>query len=154
MNYGFIDKECINLQAKAICDALGNGKNGVADKMIIETAIAETALGKIEDKTKSAGMGICQFDKMPFYDIRDRNMHRQRVILKKLGVDISLVEWEHLRYSSFLSLLFCRLFYKLIPYEIPLKIEDRARYWKKHYNTELGKGSVEHFMEMNNVDNN
>jgi hypothetical protein len=40
-------------------------------EMIIETAIAETGLGQIEDKTVGAGMGLTQFDEFPFNDIRN-----------------------------------------------------------------------------------
>ena len=27
--------------------------------------------------------------------------------------------------------------------------EGRAKYWKAHYNTELGKGTVEHYLKAN-----
>lgn len=47
--------------------------------------------------------------------------------------------------------LFTRLFYRLIPEAILETIEGRAKYWKKYYNTVLGKGTVEHYLEMNRV---
>ena len=70
-------------------------------------------------------------------------------ILKELGVDIALVEWDDLRYNDFLALLFTRLHYWLKGDPIPKTIEERARYWKLHYNTSAGKGTVEHYLEMN-----
>jgi hypothetical protein len=118
--------------------------------MIIETAITETGLGRIKDATEFAGMGICQFDKLPFNDIRDRSIPKWRdKILKELEVDIAIIEWDALRYDSFLSLLFCRLFYKLVPAKIPDTMEVRAAYWKQYYNTKFGKGTVEHYIKMN-----
>jgi hypothetical protein len=132
-----------------ICDCIGHGKFGTAKEMIIETAIAETGLGQIEDKTVGAGMGITQFDEMPFNDIRDRCVKSRPKILKDLGVDISLVHWDDLRYNQFLALLFTRLLYWLKGDPIPETIEERAAYWKLHYNTKLGKGTVEHYLEMN-----
>lgn len=150
-NYGFIDEKTILKQAVRVCDCLGHGENRTAVQMIVETAIVESGLGKIEDKTIKAGIGITQFDEIPFYDVRERNMKRKNKILNDLGVDIALVEWEHLRYNSFLALLFTRLFYLLLPEQIPSDLEGRARYWKKYYNTSLGKGDVEHYLRMNEI---
>ena len=148
-NYGYIDNNTIINQIKLICSCLGNGKNNTADLLLYETARTETGLGSIEDKTVGAGIGICQFDKLPFDDLKKRSLTYKDKILKDLGVDISLVEWEHLRYNSFLSLLFCRLLYKPFSEEIPKDKLGRASYWKKYYNTKLGKGTIEHYMEMN-----
>ncbi len=149
MNYGVINLKRIQEDAQIICDCIGHGKNGTAIEMIIETAIAETGLGQIEDKTVGAGMGITQFDDKPFQDIRDRNQKLRPKILKDLGIDINLVEWDDLRYNQFLALLFTRLHYWLKGDPIPQTIEERAKYWKLHYNTALGKGTVEHYLKMN-----
>lgn len=148
-NYGYINETTIRSQIKLICDCLGNGKNDVAHLLLYETAKAETGLGLIEDKTIGAGIGICQFDKFPFDDLKKRSLTFRDKILKDLGVDITLVEWEHLRYNSFLSLLFCRLLYKPFNEEIPKDKISRASYWKRYYNTIAGKGTVEHYMKMN-----
>ena len=64
-------------------------------------------------------------------------------------MDLSLIEWEHLRYNPYLSLIFTRLLYRFVKEPIPSTIEDRAKYWKKYYNTEAGKGTPEHYLEMN-----
>jgi hypothetical protein len=148
-NYGYINLKDIEEKAQKICDCIGNGKYHTAKEMMIETAIAETGLGQIEDKTTGAGMGLTQFDKFPFDDIKKRNMRMQPKILKELGVDISLVEWDDLRYNDFLALLFTRLHYWLKGDPIPETIEERAKYWKLHYNTSAGKGTAEHYLEMN-----
>ena len=110
-NYGYINLKDIDEKAQKICDCIGNGKYGTAKELIIETAIAETGLGQIKNKTDNAGMGLTQFDKFPFDDIKKRNMRLRDKILKELGVDISLVEWNDLRYNDFLALLFTRLHY-------------------------------------------
>ncbi len=151
MNYGVINLKRVGEDAQLICDCIGHGKNGTAIEMIIETAVAETGLGAIEDKTIGAGMGITQFDDKPFRDIRDRNKKLRPKILKDLGIDIDLVEWDDLRYNQFLALLFTRLLYWLKGEPIPLTIEERAEYWKRHYNTyaPTAKGTPEHYLEMN-----
>lgn len=149
MNYGVVNLKRINEDALMICDCIGHGLYGTAKEMIIETAITETGLGQIEDKTVGAGMGLTQFDDKPFQDIRDRSIKLRPKILKELKIDISLVEWDDLRYNQFLSLLFTRLHYWLKGDPIPATIEERAKYWKRHYNTVQGKGTVEHYLEMN-----
>ena len=150
MNYGVIDLKKIDTDAQRICDCIGLGLYGTAKQMIIETAIAETGLGQIEDKTpNSAGMGITQFDRLPFEDVRTRCKKLQSKILKELGVDITTVKWEDLKLNHFYSLLFTRLLYWLKGSPIPATIEERAKYWKLHYNTVLGKGTPEHYLEMN-----
>lgn len=149
MNYGVINLTRIDEDAQVICDCIGHGLYGTAKEMIIETAITETGLGQIEDKTVGAGMGLTQFDDKPFQDIRDRSIKLRPKILKELKIDISLVEWDDLRYNQFLSLLFTRLHYWLKGDPIPATIEERAKYWKQHYNTVQGKGTVEHYLEMN-----
>lgn len=149
MNYGYIDKKHILEKAEKICDCIGHGLYGTAVEMIVETAVAETGLGQITDRTVGAGMGLTQFDELPFKDIKNRNMKLRDKILKELGVDLQLIQWDDLRYNDFLSLLFTRLFYRLKGDPIPKTIEDRAKYWKLHYNTSAGKGTVEHYLEMN-----
>ena len=84
MNYGFVDDETIVKQAKKICDCIGHGMHGTAMHMIIETAVTETGLGRIEDKTIGAGMGLTQFDELPFNDIKNRCKKLQPKILKEL----------------------------------------------------------------------
>ena len=47
---------------------------------------------------------------------------------------------------------FCRLKYRRDKHPLPPKddIQAQAEYWKRVYNTELGKGTVKHFIEANN----
>jgi hypothetical protein len=122
--------------------------------MLLETAAAETGLGLLPDRTIHAGMGITQIDNgppyFPFDDIKRRSMGKRELIINQLGIDIELVEWEHLRYTPLLALLFTRLHYRLRPEPIPIEREGRAVYWKQFYNTEAGKGTVEHYMRMCN----
>lgn len=146
MNYGYLGN--FKEQAKKICDCLGYSSSGKAHLLMLETACAETGLGQIKDKTVGAGLGLTQFDKLPFKDTKNRGMRYRAKIKAELGIDIQLVKWEHLRYSPFLALLFTRIFYLLRKGKVPDTLEGRARYWKKYYNTRLGKGTPEHYIKM------
>lgn len=150
--YGVINPRQISDTVKYVCDILGNGKNNNASKLLLETAMAETALGKTRDLTKYAGMGLTQVDEGTFEDIKKRIRFEDVAIIKeKMGIDLSWVKWEDLRYNILLAFLFTRLKYKKIPAEIPTTMEQRAIYWKQHYNSyaENAKGSVGHYLEAN-----
>ena len=82
MNYGVINLKRIDEDAQIICDCIGHGLYETAKEMIIETAVAETGLGQIEDKTVGAGMGLTQFDEFPFNDIKNRSIKLRPKILK------------------------------------------------------------------------
>ncbi len=141
-NFGYTGN--ILSEARVVVDALGGGDD--AYNLILETASAESSLGFTRDSTTFAGMGVCQFDLLPFNHHKRKAMKFRDKILSKLGVDIELIEWTDLRYNSFLSLLFCRLYYLSVPKSLPSTEEGRAKYWKKYYNTFKGKGTVEHYL--------
>ena len=148
--YGLIDEEEFYKIVDEVVKVLGNGKNHNADKLLLETARAETNLGFTKDLgIKTGGVGLCQFDELPFNDVKQRSLKYRELILDKLKIDISKVEWSELAYNPLLSVLFCRLKYKLIPEEIPTTLEDRAKYWKKYYNSVLGAGTIYHYLTMN-----
>ena len=50
-----------------------------------------------------------------------------------------------------LQVAFCRLHYRRVPAALPKAsdLEGQAKYWKKFYNSHLGRGTVKHFMEAN-----
>ena len=147
-NYGYLGN--LRKQCVLICKCINPKNTKEAVELLLETTAAESALGKAYDRTIFAGMGVCQFDKDPFEYTKHRSMKHRSKIKKYLNVDIKLIEWEHLRYNPFLSLLMCRLKYLHVPYQIPTNKKGRARYWKVWYNSILGAGTIKHYMLMSN----
>jgi hypothetical protein len=154
--YGYTNRKQIELMNGEICQFFdGNLLDGDqlnqkylnAYNLQMETPCAETQLGTFPDLTNESGFGICQFDEIGFNHAKSRSMKYQNEIYDKWGVNIDLIQLIELRYNVFLSLLFCRLFYKSIPDQIPSSREDRALYWKKHYNTYKGKGTTLHYLQ-------
>lgn len=151
MYYGLCNGMNLEVMAIEVCECLGFGAYDNAHLLLLETAAAETHLGEVDDKSIYAGMGLTQFDKMPFYDVKNRSSYKTKKRVRDyFGIDIELVEWEHLRYNPLLALIFTRMKYILIPAAIPQSIEGRAAYWKKWYNSELGKGTVSHYLQASN----
>jgi hypothetical protein len=148
--YGLVNRHHLSDAVKEVCECLGYGSSSNADKLLIETSGAETHKGQAKDNSIGAGMGITQFDKMPFYDVKDRCRNSDKNKIKEyFNIDIDLVEWEHIRYNPLLCLIFTRLKYLKVSESIPTDLKGRARYWKQYYNTEAGKGTIEHYIESN-----
>lgn len=127
---------------------------GAAYNLIRGTISAETQDATAKDNSWLAGMGLTQFDKMPFYDVRDRALkYLKKDILKiekEFHININEVEWEHLRYAPGLAIIFTALFYRLVPKKFPIELEEQATYWKKYYNTVHGAGTIDHYLKSYN----
>ena len=148
--YGVSDKKNIKDLASKVCSAIGHGSNGFAVEMLVETCAAETLLAAVKDTTLYyAGAGVAQVDEGTFNWLKEKYQSHKlaRSIKKKLGVELSKVSYNELDFSPIISLIFARLRYWAVPEAIPVTIEERAKYWKKHYNTSKGKGSPEEYLE-------
>ena len=64
-------------------------------------------------------------------------------------IDPDIDSWDWiLRTNIAAGILHCRIKYWRIPEPIGVSPQGLAEYWKKHYNTEQGAGSVEHFLHL------
>jgi len=60
-------------------------------------------------------------------------------------------KWEEILEKNIAAgIVHCRLKYWRVPKRMPNSVEGLANYWKKYYNTELGAGDPEHFVEVYN----
>lgn len=146
VGYGLVSTLQIRQIAVAVCEVLGGGEEAVL--LLCETAAAETLCGTLPDRTRNgAGRGLCQCDEVPFYDTTKRAAQADVIALEK-AFDFNLRElkWNEITYSPLLAMVLCRLHYKLRPGAIPRTMEARGEYWKKHYNTVLGRGSVKDYV--------
>ena len=138
-----------------------------AFQMVIGTACAETGLGTYRDNYLKEGRGLYQFDKIRVVDICEyilRNSELHDKIDVEFGFKISdLCHYENeklnvdlmmavLDLSPLVSTVLCRVGYMMKPEPLP-KIDDtqaQSRYWKKHWNTEAGKGTESHYISQYN----
>ena len=142
--YGLAKQKHLREIVIEVCNVLGHGSNAMAVDLMLETAAQETHCGQLRDPTPNgAGRGIFQIDPTAFNDICQRaRANDLAMIYSEFAIDIKKVRHDALDHSPLLAAIFCRLFYKLIPAAIPNDLVGRAAYWKKYYNTALGKGSV------------
>ena len=144
--------------------SVGFNDSKATTQFLREIAIAESNMGQasgtydisVDYKGNKGSLGIAQIDEVAFEEVQRRlrggkgqNKYTQSSIdkaTKILGVDPTEIKYEDLADDK-TNLVFARLYLMSIPDPIPPKIEDRAKYWKKFYNTAAGKGTPEKYLE-------
>lgn len=116
-------------------------------KMLLETAIVETDAGRaVMDTNRNYGRSIMQFDKVG-YDEALRI--RQKVGDKDFNYEIIKGYMsDELQKNPRFAMYLARMFYLGKSEPIPSTLENRALYWKRYYNTLLGAGSVEKYLDL------
>ena len=119
-----------------------------------KTGMAESGYRALEGYGNNPAVGFWQVEPATMHDVIE-NYANYRPELKtkiySLGYDDKDSE-SRLLSNMALQVVFCRLTYRRDKYPLPKigNIEKQAEYWKRVYNTKLGKGTIEHFMEVNN----
>ena len=124
-----------------------------ARSLIYRTGKAESNYKTLLQYGGGPALGFFQMEPNTALDIWDNYvMYRpkNRDKLYALGFDEGALEFCLLSNLG-LQAAFCRLHYRRVPSALP-KLDNltaQAKYWKKYYNTHLGKGTIKHFMEAN-----
>ena len=122
--------------------------------LVYKTGNAETGYRHLKQMGGGPAIGFWQVEPATLIDTMDNYVKYRPELekrLKSLGFDRRYME---VRVMSNIALqaVFCRLKYKRDKYALPQSndLEAQAKYWKRVYNTHLGKGTIKHFMEANN----
>lgn len=116
-----------------------------ASELVLGTALQESKLTYLVQLGGGPALGVCQMEEATHDDIwRSFLAYRERLRLELQTMGRSAIEltWN-LRYS----VAMCRVHYRRVRHPLPEAgdLEGQAHYWKQHYNTELGKGTVEEY---------
>ena len=125
-------------------------KSDAAINLLLGTCAQESAMGEYLVQIKGPAQGIFQMEPTTFRDIWANFVSYKPDIEQKLRDDFrgrannpsQMV--TDLRYAAAM----CRLHYYRVKDPLP-RADDvwgLGHYWKKHYNTELGKGTVKEFV--------
>jgi len=121
-----------------------------AINLLMGTAAQESKMGRyLYQLGKGPARGIFQIEPATEEDILNRfvmHSHSMQEVMEHLGICNSEFNLAgNLNYQ----IIIARLKYWSIPEKLPEAddIDGLARYWKKYYNTELGKGTVKEFKE-------
>lgn len=120
-----------------------------AVELLMLTAAQESHLGTyLKQIGNGPALGIFQMEPATEEDIF-RNYIQFRPKYKELITRYTTIDGNDLRDNFAYQIIMARLHYRRVKESLPdaEDIEGLARYWKDHYNTRLGKGSVEEAVE-------
>ena len=122
--------------------------------LVYKTGNAETGYRHLKQMGGGPAIGFWQVEPATLIDIMDNYVKFRPELEKRLkNLGFSSEDMETRVMSNIaLQAVFCRLKYKRDKYALPQSndLEAQAKYWKRVYNTHLGKGTIKHFMEANN----
>ena len=124
-----------------------------ARSLIYRTGKAESGYKTLQQYGGGPALGFFQMEPNTALDIWNNYvMYRPkyRDKLYALGFDDGTLEFCLLSNVG-LQAAFCRLHYRRVPSALPKSnnLEAQAKYWKKYYNSNLGKGTIKHFIGAN-----
>ena len=122
-----------------------------ARDLIYETAMAETGYRHLEQMGGGPAVSFWQIEPATINDIwTNYILYRKPLVQKAYELGFTEDEMDFSVMTNIgVAIFFARIYYRRKPGAIPKTMEDRAKYWKKWFNTEQGKGTVKHYIEAN-----
>ena len=124
-----------------------------AVNLLLGTAAQESAFGRyIKQLGNGPALGIFQMEPATHYDIFSNYIFYKEDLKRKIVLTCQLAgpgsgiydpDAGMLRWNLKYAICMARIHYLRVPEPIPSTIEGYANYWKDHYNTYLGAGTVE-----------
>jgi len=118
--------------------------------LILGTIAQESAYGKYRKQLGNGpALGICQIEPDTFNDCVVNYINFRHELKRKILEICHVPDFSvnDLYLNDRLSICMARVKYMRNSEAIPNTIEGYAKYWKKYYNSELGKGKPEEFIE-------
>jgi len=121
-----------------------------AVNLIMGTIAHESLMGKYRKQINGPARGIIQMEPATERDIWNNylkyKLYLRSSITKHTG--ISAPDPVQMENNDPYAIIMCRVHYLRVPAKLPPADDIRALalYWKKYYNTPLGKGTVKKFM--------
>lgn len=135
---------------RPVLEAIGS-HSAAAENLVIGTALQESNLHYLRQLADGPARGLYQMEPATHDDIWENYLTYRGELAGRVSAflvperdRIDQLVWN-LAYATAL----CRVHYRRVPEPLPdaTDIGGMAAYWKQHYNTPLGKGTVEEFAE-------
>lgn len=150
MNPGIKKEDLLAYAIKPVNERLGMGSKS-AENLLLGTAAHESLMGHFLKQVGGPALGIYQEEPASHADLYNNYLSYHPIIkerLDRLSTTVSILGREkelitNLQYATAIA----RLTYYRVAEKLPEAddLDGLAKYWKKYYNTELGKGSIEDF---------
>lgn len=122
-----------------------------AVNLLLGTAAVESNLGKYLHQINGPALGIYQIEPNTYYDIRKNYLHYHYELRYKINQLLITIfnRKKNLVFNLAYATAIARICYYRFAESLPNydDVEGLANYWKKYYNTKLGKGTVEKFID-------
>lgn len=112
-----------------------------AEDLLMLTAAQESKLGFHLTQLNGPALGIYQIEPATHKDIL-RYLSRRTDLAQKVGMFAVKGSHDELVWNLAYSTAIARIKYYMVPLPIPLSLGGQAEYYKKYYNTALGKATV------------
>lgn len=148
-DYGLDPKQVTQYIVRPACFAL-EMYSQAAEVLVLGTGLVESRLRYLDqldaaDKPGPA-YGPWQMEEATFRDINDNYLRYQWRLKEKLhGLCTHSPRITDLRWNLLYAAAMCRIHYRRVRAALPAADDANglAAYWKTHYNTPLGKGTIE-----------
>ena len=128
-----------------VVEVLGGGE--AAAQLVYRTGLAESGYRVTRQVGGGPALGYWQMEPATEIDIQENFLEYRPALEEKLWL---VADGPHnLETNHMYACAMCRVHYMRVSAPLPDAddLEAQAAYWKQHYNTPLGAGTVEHFME-------
>jgi len=127
--------------------------------LVLATGIVESRYEYIRQMGEGPARSFWQVEPATCVDNLAHYLKHRPELMRKCA-EASMVDLKHwqnydekvwadiLEKNIAAGIIHCRLKYWRVPKKMPNSIEGQADYWKKYYNSALGKGDPEHFVEV------
>lgn len=116
-----------------------------AEELLMLTSATESHLGTYLFQKSGPAVGIFQVELNTYRDILNNYLVYHKDLRTKIEgvVKSPLEDANTLRYNLAAQIIFARLVYLRAPTPIPKDLGSMAKYYKKHFNTPLGRATPE-----------
>jgi hypothetical protein len=121
-----------------------------AEELLLGTCAQESHMGTWIDQTTPGpgpAYGIFQMEKATHNDLLKNFLKYKPALGASLLRYVTYTEAEEMVGNLYYAAAMCRIHYFRSPGKIPHTLSEQAAYWKKYYNTVLGKGTVREYQE-------
>jgi hypothetical protein len=124
-----------------------------AENLLLGTAAIESEMGYYLHQINGTALGICQMEPNTYRDIWHFYLKPKSKLVLAHNIltyfsTTTIPPAEKMIYDLRYAFVMCRLHYLRVSEPLPEAhdIQKIAEYWKKHYNTKLGKGTTDKFI--------
>lgn len=118
--------------------------------LVLGTIAQESAYGKYRKQLGGGiALGICQIEPNTFNDIVNNYLKYHPELIERIKSICNVLELNSndLYLNDKLSICMCRIHYLRQKGDIPKDLIGQANYYKKYYNTYLGKATIQQYID-------